>query len=253
CVGPCITVSLDVLTSYPPGYRETKDGLRTVDAVSSCKRYTGLLTNGPAPLQYFPCHLGWDLVYGPTQNGNGHQGFTTHGIDVADGIDRSNGPERCRVIHDGHKKVGCADDTVAVARIKDRRIVACLVADQKLGVQSSGGITVKDPVEHRRRNLAAASRPMTELCKSYFFHNKLLVITRLQKFRDAEVHIYTIPANAIAQSVCVTRQAALVRLIVIAKQYIDRCVHIPGYEHITCRVEVLASKLSGDPLHCLKK
>src|SRR5690606_9643132 len=81
----------------------------------------------------------------------------------------------------------------------------------------------------------------------------LLVITRLQKFRDAEVHIYTIPANAIAQSVCVTRQAALVRLIVIAKQYIDRCVHIPGYEHITCRVEVLASKLSGDPLHCLKK
>src|SRR5690349_10184565 len=99
------------------GYRQTEYWFRAIDAVATRQGYARLEAYTAAALEHTLRYFGRDLIDGPAQDGNGHERLTTHGIDVADGVNRSNGTERKGVVYDGHKKIGGAYNTGTIAEV----------------------------------------------------------------------------------------------------------------------------------------
>src|SRR6056300_341380 len=79
------------------------------------------------------CDLRGQFINRPAENGNRHEGASTHGIDVADGVGGGNAAKIEGVIDDGHEKVGGAQYGSTVAHIKRSGIVATAVTHEELG------------------------------------------------------------------------------------------------------------------------
>ena len=61
---------------------------------------------GPRPANHLPRRFDGQFVDGPAQNGNGHQRFTPHGVDVGERVDRGDFTKIESIVYDGRKKIG---------------------------------------------------------------------------------------------------------------------------------------------------
>ena len=84
---------------------------------------TGIGTGGAATVDHFTGHLWPQLVDGPTEDGDRHEWFAPHGVDIRDGIGGGDASELKGVIDDRHEKVGSADHRAAVIQVVGRGIV----------------------------------------------------------------------------------------------------------------------------------
>ena len=156
-------VLLELIQRHAPRHRQAEDGLRTIDAVPAGQRNARLLTNAAAALQNLARDFLAELVNGPAKNGDGHEWFAPHGVDVTDRVGGSDATKRVRVVHNGHEKIRRADDAGAVSKVHDRRVVLGVVAHQQGWMGRSRFHAAEHGVEHRRCNLATAARAMRVL------------------------------------------------------------------------------------------
>ena len=129
------------------------------------RQWNACLLAGVAAAVYdFGGDVGAQLVDGPTEDSNCHQGRTAHGVYVADGIGGGDLPEFKGIIHNGHEKIRGADNGSAVAQIVHRRIVFAFVAHQQAGIGSRGQsrqrLGFKDVFQQLGRDFTATAGAM---------------------------------------------------------------------------------------------
>ena len=95
--------------------------------------------------------------------GQRHNGLSTHGVNVGDGIGSSNPAEITRIIHHWHEEVGRGDNAVLIIDLPDGGIVAGFSANEKLYKGSGCWLTGKKLLQNRRCELASAAAAMREI------------------------------------------------------------------------------------------
>ena len=131
--------------------------------MASGKRNAGLRAHGAPAFEHPPGHFGIELVHRPTEDGDGHQWTSSHGIDVTDGIGRCDAAKSVCIVHDGHEKICGRDGGRTVAQIVDRCIVPCTMSHEQLRIVGLCAQFSEDTVEHARGNLAPTARSVAVL------------------------------------------------------------------------------------------
>ena len=116
-----------------------------------------------AHLQDLSRHFGIELAHRPTEDGDGHQRVSAHGVDVADGVGRRDAPKGAWVVYDGHEEVRGGDGRRPVPEVIDRRVIAGPMAHEQVWVVRLRAELTKNAVEHTGGNLAAATGTVAEL------------------------------------------------------------------------------------------
>ncbi|OQC55939.1 MAG: hypothetical protein BWX52_01914 [Bacteroidetes bacterium ADurb.Bin013] len=111
---------------------QAENRFRYADAVSTGQGDPGLRANGTCSFNHLPRHRSRQFLQRPAQDGDGHQGRSTHGVNVRDSVSGSDPSKIIRVVHNGGKEIGGADDGFPAANVVYSRIVAGLVPHQQL-------------------------------------------------------------------------------------------------------------------------
>ena len=107
-------------------------------------------------------HLDRDFSERNAEDRERHDRLGAHRVDVGDGVGRGDAAEIARIIHDRHEEVGGGDDAEVLVDLPDGRVVAGLVADEKLAVGCGGGLPRQEVLQDRGRKLAPATAAMGE-------------------------------------------------------------------------------------------
>ncbi|MNC43239.1 hypothetical protein D3C75_920910 [compost metagenome] len=94
------------------------------------QRNSGLLAYKTPTFNDFTRDFWCQGVNRPAKNGDSHNRFAAHRIDITDRVGSSNAPKIERIVDDRHKEVSGADDTSAVAQIVYRRVITGFVSYQ---------------------------------------------------------------------------------------------------------------------------
>ena len=115
------------------GHSQTVDRFRTVDGVASGDDGTGLVGFVVAAAQQLLHHvLGHGLRQ--AQNVQRQLRLAAHGVDVADGVGRSDLSVEERIIHDGREEIGGLHQRRVFVQIVDAGVIGAVVAHQQPGV-----------------------------------------------------------------------------------------------------------------------
>ena len=145
------------------GDGQAEDGFGRVDAVTSGQRDIGPGTGGAAAFEHATGHGRRKFFDRPTKDRNGHQRRAAHGVNIANGIHRSDLSEVEGVIDDGHEKIRGADHRLTVAEIAHGGVVLGIVAHEQLRVRCGFAGLVEDFLQHLGRDLAATTGAMAVL------------------------------------------------------------------------------------------
>ena len=147
-----------------PGHRQSKNGLRAINAVPPSKGKAELSTDMTAAGHHRRRHFRGQCVDGPAENGDRRQGSSAHGVDIADGVGGSDPPKIKGVIHDGHEKVSGAQYRPAIVQIDGRGVIVTAVAYQQLWeCPRINGVTAENGGQHIGRNFTATARSVAVL------------------------------------------------------------------------------------------
>jgi hypothetical protein len=116
------------------------DWFGRVYGVASRNRNAGGHAGRLSALQYHAHHLDGDLIEGHSEDGQRHDRFGTHGIDVGNCIGGRDPPEVVGVIDDRHEKICRRNYAKIVANLPYRSIVASFGAHQELSIWGCGGL-----------------------------------------------------------------------------------------------------------------
>ena len=156
-------VLLDGVKGHDTGYREAEDGLGGIDAVATGQRNPRFVAHLTAAVDHLLGHFRRQGVDGPAEDGDGDDGFATHGVDVADGVGGGDAAKGKGIIDDGHEEVGGGDDTLTVADIDHGRVIFAAVADHQRRVVKARDLALENGVEHLGRDFAAAASAVAVL------------------------------------------------------------------------------------------
>jgi len=122
----------------PAGDREAEFGLGVVDAVAAGDIDAGLAAFFGRAVEDAFEGLHRQTAGGKGDKIEGEEGLAAHGVDIAEGVGRSDGPEVVWIIDDGGEKIDGLDKSGLVINAVDRRIVAGLGADEQGRVSRAG-------------------------------------------------------------------------------------------------------------------
>ena len=165
CLG--LIVALELAFQHMAGHRQAKDRLRCIDRMPPGQRHTRLGAHLACPGQNFASHGSGQQIDRPAENRDGHQRRAAHGVDVADGVGRSDTAKVEGVIDNRHKKVGSADNALLVVQTEYCRVVAARIAHPEL-LKGRARLTHREHlIEHARRNLAATTGAVAVFGQTY--------------------------------------------------------------------------------------
>ena len=121
------------------------------------QRDAGAFARGAAAFEYAAGDGGREFFNRPTEHRNGHQRRAAHRINIADGIDGSDLAEVEWVVHDGHKKIRGADDSLAIAEIEHGGVVLGVVAHEQPRTRRGLAGDAENFVQNFGRYFAAAT------------------------------------------------------------------------------------------------
>ena len=121
----------------------------------------GLGAGLPPSIHYLLGYLGSQLVNGPAEYGDRHEGSSTHGVDVANCIGCSDLAEFEGIIYDGHEKIGGGDDGRTVSQVVDRGIVTGLIPHQQARIRHNIQPALQDFVEQFGGDFATTAGTVT--------------------------------------------------------------------------------------------
>ena len=137
------------------------DRLHRINAVAAGHGNAGSLADRFTAVENSPDCLERKLVDRHRHQCKREQRTPAHGVDIRDGIGRSDGTEVERIVHYRHEKIGCGDYRLMLVDLVDGGIVAGLDADQQLGRDETcrSGLG-ENLLEYRGRELAPAASAM---------------------------------------------------------------------------------------------
>jgi hypothetical protein len=125
-------------------------------------RNTRRRANRSAAFQDLAHDLGRQLAERHAENGERHDRFAAHGVNVGNGVGRGDAAEIEGIVHDRREEVGGGNDAGVGVDLPHRGVVAGLRSHQKLREQRGGGLVRQQLLQNRRRQLATAAAAMGE-------------------------------------------------------------------------------------------
>src|SRR5690606_13368086 len=113
-------------------------GLRVVDAVAARQVAAGLLADLRAAAQHLPRQLEGDLVPGPGQQVDRQHRLAAHRVDVGERVGGRDPAPVVGVVDDRGEEFGGGDQRAATVQPHGRAVVAVLVPDDEVSLDTGG-------------------------------------------------------------------------------------------------------------------
>ena len=140
-------------------HHQTEDRLDDIDRMAAEHQAAGALGDLESALEHLSQHLEGGLVPRPAHQTEREQRSAPHGVDVAQGVGRRDGPPCGRIVHDRGEEVHRGHQGAVAREAEDGGIVAGGRVDQYPRVGHAGE-TAQDLRQVHRAELAGAAGPV---------------------------------------------------------------------------------------------
>ena len=161
-----LRIFFQILWVHETQSHQSINGLNAVDGVPSGQDHASVLAHRLAPAQNVSNGLCIQGVHWHGHNGQGQNGLSSHGVDVAQGIGCCDATKLKRVVHDGHEEIGGRHQSLVLVDLIHRCVVGGFHPHQELLGDGQGVARAlsasQNILQHRRCNLATTPTAMRE-------------------------------------------------------------------------------------------